>query len=156
MYKFLSKNGTSVAFGVGVFISLVALIIAVSGASEFNALSDDQRATSSNFNFGLMGAIVLTILAVLLMVGFGLWQSLLHPKGGIRLLLGLVGIGLIGFLFYKFSAVETSGKVYSLMQEGMLTPGISKLVNGALWVMIILIAIAVLSLIIAEFRNLFK
>jgi hypothetical protein len=43
-----------------------------------------------------------------------------------------------------------------MMQEGALSPGVSKILNGALWVVIVLSAVAIFSLIISEIRNLFK
>jgi hypothetical protein len=156
MYKFLSKHSTSAAFGLGVVISLIAMIAILSGLSGYNQLAEEERPTTSIFNAGLVGAILLTIVAAIAMIGFGLYQIIIHPKGGIRFLLGIVGIGLVGFLFYQFSTVETSGKVYEQIQQGLLTPAISKIVNGALWVMIVLVGVALLGLILSEIRNLFK
>lgn len=156
MYKFLSRNGTSVAFGLGVSVSVITFIAIFSGLDKFYELPENDRPVTSIFNFGLSASIVLAVVAVLLMVGFGLYQILIHPKGGIRFLLGIVGIGLIGFLFYQYSTVETSGKVYQWMQQGILTPGVSKILNGALWAMIILSVLTLLSLFFAEIRNLFK
>ena len=156
MYKFLAKNSTSVGFGLGVIVSLIALIAILSGLNTYNNLPDTERGTTSIFNAGLMGAIILMIAAAVLMIGLGLYQIIIHPKGGIRLLLGVIGIGLVGFLFYKFSKVETSGKVYEQIQQGLLSEGMTKILNGALWVMIVLIGVALLGLIFSEIRNLFK
>lgn len=156
MYKFLSKNSTGAAFGLGVIISLIAIVSIIGGLNGYNMLAEDDRGSTSIFNAGLMGAIALMILAGVLMVGFGLYQIAIHPKGGIRFLLGLVGIVLIGFLFYQFSEVETSGKIHTWMEEGRLTGGVSKVLNGALWLAIALAGFAVVGLIISEIRNLFK
>ncbi len=156
MYKYLARNGTSVAFGLGVSVSIITFIAIFSGLDGYNALPEQDRPVSSIFNFGLTASMILAVVAVLLMMGFGLYQVLIHPKGGVRFLLGIVGIGLIGFLFYQFSEVETSGKVYQWMQEGLLTGGISKILNGALWLMIILSIVSLLCLFLAEIRNIFK
>ncbi len=156
MYKFLSKHSTSVAFGLGVVVSAIALISIFSGLSGFNALAEDDQGTTSIFNAGLGGAMILIIAAAVAMLGFGIYGLITNPKGGLRFLLGIVAVGLIGFLFYQYSDVETSGKVYEKIQEGDLSPGLSKVLNGALWSVIILIGVALLGLIISEIRNLLK
>jgi hypothetical protein len=68
----------------------------------------------------------------------------------------LVGLVVLGFLFYSLSEVETSGTVYQRIQNGELSGGMSKILNGALWTTIALSAIAVLGIVFSEIRNLFK
>jgi membrane protease YdiL (CAAX protease family) len=156
MYKFLLKNSTAVAFGLGIVVAGIALLMILSGLSSYDALLEEERGQTSIFNAGLMGAIFLIVVAAVLMLGFGLVQIISNPKGGLKFILGLVVIFLIGFLFYQFSTVETSGKVYQQIQEGNLGEGTSKVLNGALWLVIILIGAALLGLIASEIRNLFK
>jgi hypothetical protein len=156
MYKFLLKNSTSAAFGLGIVIALIAFLMILGGLGSYNSLVEEERFTTSIFNGGLMGAMLLMIAAAVLMVGFGVIQIVSNPKGGLKFILGLVVIVLVGFLFYQFSEVETSGKVFRQIQEGKLSGGISKVLNGALWLVIILIFGAVLGVVVSEIRNLFK
>jgi hypothetical protein len=85
-----------------------------------------------------------------------LFQLISSPKHAIKFAIALVGLVVLGFLFYSLSEVETSGKVYEKIQEGELSGGMSKILNGALWTTIALSLIAILGIVVSEIRNLFK
>lgn len=156
MYKFLTKHGTGAAFGLGLLVTVIGLIVIISGLGEYSLLTEDERPTSNIFNVALYGTFVLLIISVIAVIVFGVIQLASSPKAAIRFLSALAVIVLLGFLFYSLSDVETSGKVYERIQEGELTGGVSKILNGALWTTLALAGIAVLGIIFGEIRNLFK
>ena len=45
MYKFLTKNGQLIAFGLGALITIIFLGVALSGMDEFNSLGFDEKRT---------------------------------------------------------------------------------------------------------------
>ena len=156
MYKFLTKHGTGVAFGLGLLVTLIGLISIVAGMSSFNMLAEDDQVTTGIFDAALFSTFILLIVTVVVALGFGLYQLVSTPKSAIRFLAAVALIVLLGFLFYSLSDVETSGKVYEKIRDGELTGGMSKILTGALWTTIALSVIAILGIVVSEIRNLFK
>ena len=156
MYRFLTKYGTGVAFGVGLLATLIFLIPILSGVGEFNMLSPDDKGTTSIFNAGLYTAIALIILCFVISIGFGVFQLATNPKGAIKLILGIGLIGIMFFVMYSMASPETSAKMQNLAQEFNITDNVSKLISASLWTVIILAAVATGSFVLAEIRNVFK
>ena len=96
MYKFLTKNGQTLAFGLGILLTVLTLIILFSGLGEFESLSDEQKAQTGIFNFGLQASIALVILGFIAMVGFGLYQVATNIKGSLK---GIIGFVLLIVIF---------------------------------------------------------
>ncbi|MDX1476114.1 MAG: hypothetical protein R3301_00360 [Saprospiraceae bacterium] len=156
MYKFMTKYGTMAAFGLGLLITVIGLVVIMGGMDTFNALPEEEQSTTSIFNLMIGGAIVLVILCAVLMLGFGIYHIASNPKNALRSLIGLgVIVGLV-IVFYSISEAETSGPVYTAIQEGELSENTSKWINGALSTMLILLGGAALAFIASEVRNLFK
>jgi hypothetical protein len=156
MYKFLTKHGTGVAFGLGLLVTVIGLIAIIGGMESFNSLAEEDQITTGIFDAALYSTFVLFIATVVVAIGFGLFQLISSPKHAIKFAIALVGLVVLGFLFYSLSEVETSGKVYEKIQEGELSGGMSKILNGALWTTIALSLIAILGIVVSEIRNLFK
>ena len=156
MYKFLTKHGTGVAFGLGLLVTLIGLAIVFAGIDGFNALPEDQQGTTSIFNVSLYLTFVLLVVAVVAVLVFGVMQLVSHPKNAIKFGIALAVIVILGFLFYSLSSVETSGKIYDKIQAGELSAGMSKILTGALWTTLVLAVLAVLGIVVSEIRNLFK
>ena len=156
MYKFLTKHGTGVAFGLGLLVTVIGLISIISGMSSYNMLTEEDRVTTGIFDAALFSTFILLIVTVIVALGFGLLQLVSTPRSAIRFLAAVALIVLLGFLFYSLSDVETSGKVYEKIRDGELTGGMSKILTGALWTTIALSVIAVLGIVVSEIRNLFK
>jgi uncharacterized membrane protein YidH (DUF202 family) len=157
MYSFLTKHGTMLAFGLGLFLSVVALVIVSSGLDTFAELqAADKEGETTIFNFFIYSAIVLVILCALLMLGFGILHVATDFMGAIEFIGGLVVIiGLI-VVFYATSSPETSGSVYQAIEEGELTATTSRWISGAIWTTLILLGVATLAFIFSEIRNIFK
>ena len=156
MYKFLTKYGTMLGFGVGLVISVLALITILGGLDGFNALPEEEQGTTSIFNLGLGGAVALIILCAVGIVLFGIYNLITHPKAAVKFLIGVgLLLGLV-LIFYSMSEVETTGKVYTEITEGRLTGGASRVISGALTTVLVLAGLAALAFVVSEIRNLFK
>ena len=68
MYKLLTKNGQTFAFGLGVLVTVIFLGSVFSGMSSFQSMSEADRYATTIFNFGLYASIGLTILGVVVMI----------------------------------------------------------------------------------------
>ena len=156
MYKFLTKHGTGVAFGLGLLVTVIGLVSIISGMGSYSMLAEDERVTSGIFDAGLFCTFILLIVTVVAALGFGIYQLVSTPKSAIVFLGTVALIVILGFLFYSLSDVETSGKVYEKIRDGELTGGMSKILTGALWTTIALSVLAVFGIVVSEIRNLFK
>jgi high-affinity Fe2+/Pb2+ permease len=156
MYTCLTNHGTGVAFGLGLLVTVSGLIAIIGGMDSFSRLAEEDQTSTGIFNAALYGTFILLVATVVVAIGFGLFQLVSSPKNAIKFLVSIVGLVVLGFLFYSLSEVETSGTVYQRIQNGELSGGMSKILNGALWTTIALSAIAVLGIVFSEIRNLFK
>ena len=156
MYKFLTRNGTALAFGLGVLIVVVGLISIMGGLEEFNMMSEEDQSQTSIFNSGIWAAIVLTIACFVLAVLFGLFQVVSDPKGALKMIIGLVVIVGLVFAFYSTAEVETTGKIGRQIEDGVISATTSKWISGALATTLILFGATFLVFIGSEIRNVFK
>jgi hypothetical protein len=157
MYQFLSKNGQTIAFGLGVLLTAIFLISAFSGLSEFNMLSDEQQWQTDIFNIGFYAAIALTIICLIAAVVFGLVQMAGDIKGAIK---GIAGIALLLVVFFiVYSTVDIgadSAGVMKEVREFNLTDGQSQFISAAIITTIALSLIALVTFVVFEVINLFK
>ena len=156
MYKFLAKHGQMLAFGLGILVVLLFLVVAWSGLSEFNMMDEDAQAASNIFNAGLYGAILIALLCAVAWLGFGVFQSVSNLKGSTQGLIGLaiiVGIFLVSFFVLS---KPDSGSLLETVNEFNVSEGNSKLVGAALWTTVLLIGIAAAAFVVSEVRNFFK
>ena len=156
MYQFLTKNGTSVAFGLGLLIAILFLFSVLGGLDGFNALPKDDKGTTSIFNIGLQAALVLIVLCAIVALLFGIYHLVTNPKGAVKLIIGLaVLVGLI-IVLYSISTPEKSGPIFETIQEFNISDNVSKFISAALSTVLILAGLAALSFVVSEIRNLFK
>lgn len=156
MYKFLTKNGQLLAFGLGVLITILFLINVIPGLEEFNMLSKEEKPTTNIFNLGLAGAIALAVIAAVAAVLFGVINTITNFKGSIK---GLIGVGIllvVFFVLYSMATPETSGPLVSTLEEFNVTEGQSKFISGAINTSLILAGVAAAAFVISEVRNFFK
>ena len=156
MYRFLTKHGQVVAFGVGILITIIFYVLATGGMSEFNALEGDERFTTGIFNFGLFMALALIFAALLAMVFFGLMQVISNPKGARMGLLGLLLIGVIFLVMWMMASGEATGKLAEIYDKFNITTSVAKYVHAAIATTGILALIAVIAFVFSEVRNFFK
>ncbi len=164
MYKFLVKNGQAAAFLLGIGVVAIFILSIFSGLDTFDEYSDTKYETGI-FDFGLSGAYLLIAVTAIAMVGFGIFQVLSNIKGSAK---GLLGFGVLVAL-YVIAINTSSGDLESLEPSikgaiekfessgnGTITSGNLKFIGGSITTVGILVAVAALSFVVAEIRNLFK
>ena len=163
MYKFLTKNGQTIAFAVGavLVIAFYALVVGSGNYDTFTAMDmdgvkDEKRYEFTLFNFGLMITVALIIIGAILMVGFGLFQAATDLKGSLGAIIGLVIIGIIFAAAYASTQIETEGAVYLAAQKFELTDSVRKFVGGSITTGLALTALATVGIVVSEIRNFFK
>ncbi len=162
MYNFLTKNGQTIAFLLGVTLVAVFLINVTAGMASFEALPEEQQAETGIFNFGLSGAIVLVIVAAIAMLLFGIFQVVTNIKGSLKGIIGLVVLGLVFLIAYNTTSGDPNPFIQGAIDKfqsagnGTITEGNLKFIGGGITTVGVLVGIAVAAFVIAEIRNLFK
>jgi len=157
LYKLLAAHGQRIALGVGVAISAIFLLTVFMGLEEFNGLTKQDSYGTHIFDAGLMGAIVLTIIALAATAFFGVYQVVTHFRQSIRGILGAGVLVVIFFILYAMSSGEATGAVAASMERvGGVTPSILRFIQASSSFTILLIVATFLILVLAEIRNAFK
>ena len=161
MYKFLSKNGQTLAFLLGVVLVGIFLASVLSGIGDWNPNSDNKYDTNI-FNFGLTAARGLIIIAAIGMIVFGLFHVLTNFKGSIKGIIGFAILLAVFFIAYNSASGEAEPFIKGAVEnfEGSqnvtMTPGNLKFIGGGISTTIILAAVAAAAFVLSEIRNLFK
>lgn len=155
MYKFLARNGQLIAFGIGAILTVGFLLIVLGGIEGFNALAEEEKGSTSIFNFGLYAAVALTVLCFIVAVAFGLFQTVTNPKGAIKGLGGIIAIIAVFFIGQTIAGPDSASLLETRQQFGV-SDGQSSIINGSLIGMLLLAAVAVAAFVIFEIRNFFK
>ncbi len=162
MYKTLTKNGQTFAFILGAVITVIFLAMVLPKSGDFDLLEKEEQYKTGIFNFGLYGAIFLTIVAMAGMVIFGVLQVLGNLKSSSK---GLIGFGFLIAIFviaYATSPGEATGAVagavekFESSQNTTLSEGNFKFISGGITTSLALLAIAGLAFVVSEIRNFFK
>ena len=154
MYKFLTRNGQLVAFGLGVVISLLFLIMVITGLDGFNSLADDAKGTTSIFNLGIYAAIFLVIAGFIAMLAFGIFHVASDLKGSMKGLIGFAAIIVIFFIAKTMGSDDTA--ISRVIEEFNITPGQSSIISGAIFTAIVMAGLAAVAFVFSEIRNFFK
>lgn len=166
MYNFLAKNGQVVAFGLGVVLIGIFLLMSVpqAGGYYFETMSDEEIYKVDIFNFGIRAAIALAVLCAAAMLLFGLYHIATNPKGSIKGIIGVAVLVILFFILYSSTSGEPDhptivGAVekYEDSAEGrVITPGNLKFIGAATSTMLLMIGLAFAALVVTGIRNLFK
>lgn len=156
MYKFLTKNGQLIAFGVGLLITLIFLGTAFAGMDSFNAMEEEVRGTSNIFNVGITGALILTIICGVAMLGFGILQVATNFKSSTKGLIGLAVIVIIFFIAYSGASYEETGPVHKSLVDMGVSQGANKGIVGGIVTACVLSVVALVAFIASEIINFFK
>ncbi len=163
MYKFLTKNGQTIAFALGAFIVVAFYALVVSDANyntfsdmDLDGVKDEKRFEFGLFNFGLITTVVLIAIGAFLMIAFGLFQAATNLKGSLGGIIGLVVLAIIFAIGYSTTELDTSGIAYQSAMKFKLDDSTRKLIGGSITTGVVLIAIATLGIVLSEIRNLFK
>ncbi|MCB0646833.1 MAG: hypothetical protein KDC49_09220 [Saprospiraceae bacterium] len=163
MYKFLTKNGTFVAFGVGVLVTLAFIISAITGlkADGYDAGTDlttmkDKFEGMGYFNIGLYLTLFLLAVCVIALLLFMVVDVFKFPKQTLKGIIGFVALIVIFFIIKAVAKVEVGPLWSRLSEDFSVTDGISKTISAGIWITILLLAGATLTMILSELRNFFK
>ncbi|WP_136458899.1 hypothetical protein [Neolewinella litorea] len=168
MYSFLNKYGQALAFGIGVLITIIFLasIFSADDTTLEMLQANDKTAETYEtdiFNFGISISVILTALAFIVALIFGVIQMASNPKGSLKGIAGLVGLLLILFIGYSMASGEVTDpeianaiEKFETSQEADLTPGNLKFISGSILTALVMIGLAILTLIVFGIRGIFK
>lgn len=160
MYKFLVANGQRLAFGLGILITAIFLFSVIGGLDQFNELPDEDQATTSIFNAGISGAIILIVIAAVALIAFGLMQVLSDLKGSMKGIIGLVVLLVIFFIAYSTANGDAAAEIApigtAIEKVGGIAPGNLKFIGGSIITAMVLVGTAFASFVLAEIINFFK
>lgn len=171
MYSFLTKNGQTIAFVVGVVLSLIFVILVMThsltadlGPESFSnktpGESADLLSKLTQFDFGLYVTYVLMAVTAIAAIGFGLYQFITtlidSPMNAIRTIAIIVGLIVFFFIGKAIAPSVDSKSVMAAAESFGVTEGQRGLISGGINLTLIVILVAVGALVISEIRNLFK
>lgn len=157
MYKFLAKNGQTIAFGFGVLISILFIGSVLAGLETFSAQSDEEQFQTGIFDVGILGAITLTILCFIAAVAFGLMQIFGDLKGSLKGLLGIVALLAVFFIAYSIAVPAEAGtKLADVETQFKISAGQSKFISAAIFSATAMACLAAASFVISEIVGFFK
>lgn len=158
MYNFLTKNGTALAFGLGILGVLIFYGSIAGGYGDFAAIAEEEQAASPEGDIFLPGmyfTAFLIAVAFAAAVLFGIYQVATNPKGALKGIIGVVALAVIFGILYT-TASEAIDPKYNTADFNFADGGVSKYVGGALKTTIALAGLAFVGLLVSEIRNFFK
>lgn len=156
MYQFLNKHGQAAAFGLGMLITVLFFIQVITGLSTFNTLGKEDQIQSGIFNFGLWASIVLSIICVIALLVFGVWDLTKSSKTSIRSLIPFLSLLAIFVVTFILAQPATEGPMLAVAERFELTTSQEKFISAGLMTSIILSIIAGAAFAFSELRNFFK
>lgn len=158
MYTSLSKNGQTIGFLLGAVLSILFVVIMVSGWDSFLALGPAPESYKTGiFDFGMYASIGLVIAGILAILLFGVSQMASDPKSAIKGIAGVAVLAVIFFITYSAADGEATGAIArSVENAGGLSANALKLIGGAITTSIILSLTAAGAIVVAELLNFFK
>ncbi|MDF1698141.1 MAG: hypothetical protein P1U56_19995 [Saprospiraceae bacterium] len=165
MYKFLTKNGQTMALGLGVLVIAIFLISIFMGFSDMgynmstdlNKLSDAEQADIGFFDAGIKLTVFMIAISFLLaFVVFGIFDLIKFPKNAIKFAIGALGLAIVFYALYATSSFDTGGRLTKLNDDFAITPAISKFISGGIKTTLGLLGFSVFAVIVGELWALFK
>ena len=157
MYNFLSKNGQLVAFLAGVVLVGIFLIMAVSGAGDyyFEQMEDSEIYQVGIFDFGIVAAVILTIICAVGMLLFGVFQIVSNFKNSMTGIIGVAVIAILMIVFFNISSGEVDHpqierSIEKIVESGGEEPtsGVLKWIGSGLRMGILMSVLALLLMVI--------
>lgn len=165
MYKFLTKNGQTMALGLGLAVIAIFLINISSGFSNagynmstaLNKLPDAEQAGIKFFDNGIKLTVFMAFAAfILAFVVFGLTDLIKFPKNAIKMVGGLLVVGIIFYALYSTATFHETGRFVKLNDSFEITEKISKFISGGIKTTLGLLGFSVVALVVGELWSLFK
>ncbi len=156
LYTFLVNRGTSVAFSMGLFITITFLMMIFGGLDDFNALSKEDKTNTGIFDFGIQIVFALTFLCFVVMLVFGLIQIFGDLKGSMKGVLGMVAIVVIFMIARSMWSPDADSAIAATVDKFNVLPSESSFISGAITTGLAMFGIAGLTFVLSELRNFFK
>ena len=156
MYNLLARKGQLFGFLLGLFIVLAFLISVFSGLDAFNEQTEDQQMTTSIFNFGLMGAIVLAVICLVAALLFGIYHLLTNLKGSMKFLIAFGALLILFFILYAMYDPSSSSAIQDTITEFGVSDGVSQVISAAISTSLMLVLATIVGAVVFEIVNLFK
>lgn len=158
-YKFLAKNGPTLAFALFVVCIVISLIPILSGVSAFSSVPVEKQAASEEggiFLAGIYISVALLVAAVVIAIVLSLLQVATNPKASIKALISFGIITVAFFLLYSMADAKGTGSLANTIQNFQIGEGISKLIGGGIQLSIIMLIGSFIIAIVMEIWNYFK
>ena len=164
MYKFLNKNGQTLAFGLGVLVTIIFMLGAFPSAGDFDFenMTDEEVSKVGIFDFGLKAAIALAVIAAVALVLFGIYHIATNLKGSLKGLIGVAALVILFFIAYSTADGVATGSIAGAVEKfaasgnGSISEGNLKFIGGAITTTAILVVGAAASFVISEIINFFR
>ncbi len=136
MYSFLTRNGQTLAFGLGLLLAIgMVLSIYLGDVGTWSQIPENNitRYETGMFNFGMKASFVLMGAAAIAALLFGIFHFASNPKGALKGIIGLIAV--IALFFIIYSAADPQPEMLEKMAEldFSVTQGQSKMITGAMW-----------------------
>ena len=159
MYRFLTKNGQTLAFGLGAAVVVISLLIIFTNSGDFAAIADENnpnRYDTGIFDFIMYASAALIVLCAIAAVLFGIYQVATNPKGAIKGLIGLALIVVLLVVLYSTADPNLDMLAVQAKDGFFVEPGESKFISGLIWTALAMAGGAVLALAVSEVISFFK
>jgi len=158
-YKFLSRNGTLLAFAAVVVLFVVALIPIMTGYSAFSSVPTDRQAFAEEgniFSLGLRISVGLLILAAVLAVVLSILQIVSNPKSAMK---GIIAFGIIivlFFIFYSMADSNAGGSLGATIESFKISTFVYGLISGGIQLALLMLVGSAVIAVLMEVWNYFK
>lgn len=165
IYNLLNSKGQLFALGLGLLCIAIVLGSIFSGlgsagydtSTDLNQILKDGGGDGFNFlNPAVMIPRLLTILAVAVILIFGIVGLVTNPKGSLVFLIAVGVLVALFFILTSMSEAETTGKIAALVDKNGISEGVSKMISGGVKSVVLLSAIAFFGIVLMEIYNFFK
>jgi len=145
---------------INIFLWVIVGITAILAISFMTNISSDETNPNmlSWLSTNLIWTYILLILSVVFLLGFGVIQLVSNFKESKKALLSLVVIGVIVLVAYLLSseAIPVFLGSEKFVEQGILTPKVSKWVDTGLFTTYVFFAISIVAIVYSSIRGVFK
>ena len=159
MYTFLTRNGQTLAFGLGLIVVVLTLIIIFSNSGQFAVIDDENnpaRYATGIFDFAMYASAALIIACAAAALLFGIYQVATNPRGAIKGLIGLALVVVLLVILYSVADPDTAMLAEQAKDGFFVNEGQSKFISGLISTALIMAGGAVLALAVSEIISFFK
>lgn len=135
----------------------ISAILAISFGT--NISSNEQDPTMLSWlSKNLIWTYILLFLSIVLLVGFGIIQLVSNFKESKKGLLAVVAMGVIVLIAYLFSsdAIPVFLGAEKFVEDGILTPSVSKWVDTGLYTTYVFFAISLIAIVYSSVKGVLK